>query len=215
MKFHIFLLLGCILVLSCNRRPVVAPKPCCAKEDAAAVSLLTTRLSGDASVYQLPGLWTDQHNHSLSLWDLKGKVQVVAMVFTHCRYACPRLVADMKAIQRALPTAEKNEVGFVLVSFDVQRDDPVQMSRFAGQQQLDDHWVLLHGNAGQVRELSMALNVRYQRLANGDFSHSNAIYILDRRGGIRQILDGVEAQTVSAALTIKGLVQHNDQLTDR
>lgn len=188
-----------LLAISCHRETALSVPSCCAKESPAG---RPDPLAANASVYQLPGIWTDQHNHSFVLNELKGKVQVMAMIFTHCGYACPRIVQDMLAIQRALPAAEKNEVGFVLVSFDSDRDDPSQLARYAGQQGLDGQWTLLHGNASQVRELSLLLNVSYQRLTDSNFAHSNAIVILDRQGAISRTLPGLEPKTDSAVRII-------------
>jgi len=197
-----------VIALSCHKAPVSPRLSCCAKENATAASSLAGFPETNASVYQLPGEWTDAHNHSLELKELKGKVQVAAMIFTHCGYACPRLVQDMKAIEAALPDAIKNNVGFVLVSFDAERDDPAQLDRFAVQQGLNERWKLLHGGAGEIRELSMLLNVRYQQLEDGNFNHSNSIFILDKRGKIIQSLDGLEPQTALAVNTISRLVKN-------
>jgi protein SCO1/2 len=111
----------------------------------------------------------------------------------------------MKDIQDSLPEPEKKEVGYVLVSFDANRDGPAQLSLYAEQQGLNSQWVLLHGNPWQVRQLSMLLNVKYERQGNGDFSHSNALFILDRQGAIRQTLDGPGSKTALAIHTIAQL----------
>ena len=196
-----------LMVSSCQRETALNVPICCAKEKAAPAGVADL-LAANSSIYQLPGIWTDHHNHRLVLDELKGKVQVMAMVFTHCGYACPRIVQDMLAIQRSLPPAAKNEVGFVLVSFDSERDDAAQLARYAEGQGLDAHWTLLHGNTTQVRELSLLLSVRYQRLADSNYAHSNAIFVLDRQGAISGTIAGLEPRTDSAIRII-------DRLTGR
>lgn len=184
--------IGAILVTAACRRQAAPSTPlCCTKEKAVTTSPLPNPLAAGTSIYQLPGKWTDQRNHQLSLYELKGKVQVMAMIFTHCAYACPRIVQEMKTLEDSLSAAQKKDVGFVLVSFDSDRDNPAQLARFAKQEGLDSDWTLLHGSAIQVRELSLLLNVRYRRLEESDFTHSNAIIILDRQGRIRQTLEGL------------------------
>ena len=175
--------------ISCHKQAASRTPLCCAKEKAVTASLMPGRLAGNASIYQLPGVWTDQHDRTFSLDALKGKVQVVAMIFTHCGYACPRIVREMRAMEDSLSAAQKQDVGFVLVSFDAARDDPAQLAHFAEQQGLDDRWILLHGSAAQVRELSLLLNVRYQRLEDGNYIHSNTVVVLDRQGGIQKTLE--------------------------
>lgn len=206
--------------MSCHRRLVSAPVSCCPTDShvaytnanpannaagASANDNAAAPLPG-ASIYQLPGTWTDQHNHHLSLNQFKGKLQIVAMIFTHCGYACPRLVQDIKDIEDSLPASAKDKVGYVLVSFDSQKDDPAQLTRFAAQKGLGNHWELLHGDAGQVRELSMLLNIRYRQLGESNFSHTNTISILDPTGGIALSIDGLEPQTSSALETIDRLL---------
>lgn len=196
-----------VIVLSCHRKQLVTSRiSCCPEVRTTAPATAPLPSEVQSSIYQLPGTWTDQHNHEMQLNDLKGKVQVIAMIFTHCGYACPRLVQDMKAIADSLPAAEKDEVGFILVSFDSQRDDPAQLNRFASQYGLDDHWTLLHGDPGQIRELSMVLNVKYQDAGDNNYTHSNAILILDKQGSVSRSLEGLEAQTNVAHEMINQLV---------
>lgn len=161
---------------------------------------------GNMSVYQLPSTWTNQHNQPLALDQLKGKVQVMAMIYTSCGYACPRIVQDMKAIEDTLPGNIRKNVGFVLVSLDSKRDDPAQLARYARQQGLGDRWVLLHGTPGQVRELSMLLNVKYREGQDHRISHSNEILILDSAGTVRKSIGGLEPQTGEAIAMIHRLV---------
>ena len=174
-------------IMSCHRKPSLTRISCCPADNAAA--LTATAPDPNASVYQLPGTWTDQHNRTRQLKDLKGKTQIVAMIFTHCAYACPRIVQDMKNLGSSLPKVENEPTGFVLVSFDSQRDDPAQLARFAKQEGLDDRWTLLHGSSTQIRELSMLLNVKYQDAGNGNFIHSNSIRILDGDGVIERSIE--------------------------
>ncbi|HEV9038535.1 MAG TPA: SCO family protein, partial [Puia sp.] len=111
-------------------------------------------------------------------------------------------VQEMKAMEDSLSAAERRDVGFVLVSFDAERDDAAHLAQFAEQQGLDGRWVLLHGSPEQVRELSMLLEVRYKRLEDGNYTHSNVIVILDRNGGIEKTLPGLEPGKDSAVQII-------------
>ncbi|HEV2483015.1 MAG TPA: SCO family protein [Puia sp.] len=223
--FALFIPAISVIVLSCHRKQLVTSRISCCPPARTAVAAETERPAvptetslpavaaetvllpeAPSSIYQLPGKWTDEHNHGIELSQLKGKVQVMAMIFTHCAYACPRLVQDMKAIEDSLSGSEKNNVGFVLVSFDSQRDDPAQLRRFASEQGLDDHWTLLHGDPGQVRELSMLLNIKYQDAGDNNYSHSNAILILDKQGTVTRSLEGLQPQTALAGEVINQLV---------
>jgi protein SCO1/2 len=44
---------------------------------------------------------------------------------------------------------------------------------------------LFHGGANSVRELAAVLGLRYKQDENGDFDHSNVIFLLDKDGVVR------------------------------
>ena len=143
------------------------------------------------SLYQFAGKWQNQQGDTLQLSSFQGKIPVVAMVFTHCAYACGRIVGDLKNIEKQVPADKRKEVVFVLVSFDSERDKPEKLKAFAEKMELDDRWILLHGDAETVRELSMLLNVKYKRQPNGDYAHTNKVTLLDTRGLIAARLEGL------------------------
>ena len=53
--------------------------------------------AADFSVYDLEARWMDQGGRDRALRSLGGRVQVVAMVYTHCTHTCPAIVAEMQA----------------------------------------------------------------------------------------------------------------------
>ena len=140
--------------------------------------------SESESLYQTEGKWDNQYGDTISLSKLRGKIPVVSMVFTRCTFSCPRIVADLKAIERAVPADKKDKVVFVLISFDSNRDHTDQLKAFTKQMKLDGNWMILHGNEEDVRELSMLLNVKYKKQENGDFTHSSGFTLLDTKGAI-------------------------------
>lgn len=143
------------------------------------------------SIYQVPLEWHTHLGDTISLKSLEGKIPVIAMVFTHCGYACPRMVADLKNIKQQLPKAAEDEVVFVLISFDTERDNPERLRQYAQEMQLKDNWLLLHGNEEDVRTLSMLLDVQYKKQESGDFAHSNKIILLNKKGEIVEEVDGL------------------------
>lgn len=145
------------------------------------------------SLYQTAGRWDDQYGDTITLSKLKGKIPVVSMVFTRCSYACPRIVADLRAIERLIPEDKKDQVVFVLVSFDSDRDHTKELKEFAKEMKLGKNWLILHGNEEDVRELSMLLDVKYKKQPNGDFTHSSGVTLLNTKGAIAVQSDGLKA----------------------
>lgn len=157
------------------------------------------------SLYQLTDTFQTQDNKKVTLSFFKGKPIVVGMIFTHCTYACPRLTADIKNIEQDLKT-ENGKVNFLLVSFDSERDFPEQLKKFATSEGLDDNWTLLHGNESAVRTLSVLLNVQFQKDAEGNFSHSNVISVLDKKGDLVFQKEGLNADHAVTVSTIQNLL---------
>ncbi|HEY0897523.1 MAG TPA: SCO family protein [Sphingobacteriaceae bacterium] len=147
----------------------------------------------EESIYLAEGKWDNQNGDTLQLADFKGKIPVVSMVFTKCTFACPRIVGDMQAIEKQVPADKKDQVVFVLVSFDSDRDHTGELKQFTRQMNLGDNWQVLHGDEESVRELSMLLDVKYKKQDNGDFSHSSSIALLDTEGAIVGRVDGLGA----------------------
>lgn len=146
----------------------------------------------ERSLYQVASEWKTQDGETIALADLAGKPQFLAMAYTNCQYACPRLIADLKAIEAALPADSK--ANFVIVSIDPERDTPERLAHYASEQSLDtSRWTLLHGTPGDVLELANLLGVRYAETPSGDFTHSNIITLLDLKGEIAIQQNGLGA----------------------
>jgi protein SCO1/2 len=71
---------------------------------------------------------------------------------------------------------------------------------------LDDKWILLHGSEQTVRTLSVLLNVQFEKDAEGDFSHSNVISVLDKNGALAFQKEGLEADQKETVDKIKELI---------
>jgi protein SCO1 len=159
--------------------------------------------SGDRfSVYALQEeRWRNRRGDERALGLLAGRVQVVAMVYTHCHHTCPQIVADMKLLETEL-AATGTDAGFVLVSLDPERDTPEQLHRFAEALRLDpERWTLLTGTDGGTRALAALLNVRYRAEAEREIAHTNQLTVLDAEGRIvhqRPSLDEDLAATLAA-----------------
>jgi protein SCO1 len=160
------------------------------------------------SVYLLESEWKDQDARARKLSSLSGKVQVVALVYTHCGYACPRIVADLKRIEGEVAAAHPGRVGFVLVSIDPERDTPERLRSFAEGSRLDPaRWTLLNGSDAQVLELAALLGVKYRRESAADFSHSNVITVLDPHGVVVHQQLGLGADPEKTLSVIRRLAE--------
>lgn len=161
-----------------------------------------TAVSG-SSIYQFDSTWIDQKKRTLKLPELQGKPRLVAMLFTKCETACPLIVQDVKAIAKELEAHRAGAVGVTLFSLDAIRETPETLAAFAEKRKLPSEWILVKSNAGAVAELAAALGVRYKRLGNGDFIHSNTIYFLNAKGEVTTQKDGLNTPSAQFLKTIK------------
>jgi protein SCO1 len=138
----------------------------------------------DDSVYQLNSKWLDQDSKAIQLSDFGGKTQLVSMIYTHCLHTCPTIVSTMQAVELYLAKAGLQDVGFILVSLTPDSDTPEVLKAFAETRKLDlNKWRLLSGSDDSVRELAMAMDIKYQAIGD-EVNHANLITVLDGEGRI-------------------------------
>ncbi len=190
----------CLLMALSLASPLVAEDttptelpPCCRNK------LKLNPPVSDASIYQLESKWTSDVGSEIQLRVLQGKPQVLVMFYASCQWACPLLVHDLKQIETALPEQLRDEVEFVLVSFDSKRDTVEALHAYRKAQELSTrNWTLLRGNPDDVRELAAVLGVNYREDLLGQFAHSNVITILNRDGEIARQIEGLNRGPAAA-----------------
>ncbi|SFW61042.1 SCO family protein [Chitinophaga sancti] len=160
-----------------------------------------TKIS-DKSIFNLTSTWHTEEGKSIQLKDLKGKVLVMVMIYTSCKVACPRLVADMQDIRKKVGSNDK--VQYVLVSIDPETDTPQRLKAFAISKEMDgDEWTFLQGNPETVREFANVLSVKYKEISPMDFSHSNIISVFSSGGDLLHQQEGLgvnNKETIAAIL---------------
>lgn len=163
----------------------------------------------DASLYHLDEEWETQAEDKVTLADLRGKVQMISMIYTLCDGACPRIVADMKMLKDEFEEAggDGSDMEFVLVTMDPDHDTPEVLREFAEEQNLDSKWTLLRGSDDQTREFAAVINSKYKKLEDSEhFTHSNLITILDRDGVVMHQQEGLGMPTDKGVEVLKELL---------
>jgi protein SCO1/2 len=164
----------------------------------------------DLSVYNLPSKWTSQNGENLEMKDLKGKVLVMVMIYTSCKSACPRLVADMRNIEQRLPENIKENVKLVLVSIDPAVDTPKRLKAFAIENKMEgNQWLFLRSSEENTREFAAVLAVNYKKISPLDFSHSNIISVFNADG---ELVYQQEGLGVNSDETIKKITEEAEKL---
>ncbi len=146
----------------------------------------------EESIFNLTSTWKTQDDKIIEIKDFKGKVSVIVMIYTSCKAACPRLVADMRDIESKIPVGKLNDINFILVSIDPEVDTPARLKVFAKDNFMDaPHWTFLQGTTNTVQEFANVLAVKYKKIAPLDFSHSNIISVFNKEGELVHQQEGL------------------------
>ncbi|MBE2286066.1 MAG: SUMF1/EgtB/PvdO family nonheme iron enzyme [Prosthecobacter sp.] len=158
------------------------------------------------TIYDLPGTWRTQDDKPLTLDQLRGRPRVVTMGFTLCKFACPRIIGDMKRIEAALG-ADAEKAGFVFFSFDTAADNPAQMKKAAAEQQLDlGRWTFAISDDETIRQLAVTLQFKFATV-EGFLTHSNLIAVLDADGKVVHREESLGADIAPSIAALKKLLQ--------
>ena len=90
----------------------------------------------------------DQHGKSLRFYTdvLKDRVVLINVIFTNCEDACPLITQHLIRTRDKLAPVIEDDVWFISISTDPDRDDPEALRKFMKQQRVDDpRWVFLTG----------------------------------------------------------------------
>ncbi len=144
----------------------------------------------EMSLFHLDEAWKNEESVEFRFDQLAGKPALLIMAYTSCQHTCPIIISKVLKIWDDISENQKNQIHLVLVSFDSERDTPENLKKYKKKRGLSDQWILLNGDAKKVRKLAVTLGVSYKPDGQGDFSHSNVISLIDKKGiVVNQIMD--------------------------
>lgn len=201
-RMMVFWALACACASSV---PLTAPQEVAAPESAPRPGgLLTDPLPTD-SVYQLQTALVDQHGALTALDVHRGHPVILSMFYASCPTACPMLIEDVRALERSLSEAEREDLRVVLVSLDPERDTPEMLAEVVVRHGVDDaRWTLVRPGVEDVRAIAAALGIRYRATSNGEMNHTSLLTLLDVNGRPVARLEGLkrDAQPLRDALVL-------------
>lgn len=180
------LILACVLAATWAAPTLVHAQHCHGEASPEAAS------HSETSLFQLQDAFERHDGATVLLEQLQGTPTVVVMFYGSCRTACPILFADVQRLEALLYEADAPAVRFVMASLDPERDTVPALATMAETYGLrEDAWWLLRGSATSTLELAAALGVRFRRLEDGTFSHSNLITLLNSEGEVVMQVEGL------------------------
>jgi len=164
-------------------------------------------LPGD-SAYNLALPLVDQDGKPFAFADGRGRVRIVSMFYTSCKYVCPLIIDTLLKTERELAPDQRADLDVLLVSLDPDNDTPDALKRVADKRHLDGRrWLLARAEKPGVRRLAAVLGIQYKQIENKEFSHSSALVLLDAEGRIvarSDRLGEADAEFVAAARRLLG-----------
>jgi protein SCO1/2 len=142
------------------------------------------------------------------------KVTVIGYIYTHCPDICPLTTNNMRLIQEELKEQGLNDqVQFITVSFDPERDTPSVLKDYARVRNLDlANWTLLTGEEKIVEEVLRqdgviaAVSDSSKKTGSYYIAHTDRISLMDDKKKIRAHYKGSEASINKVIEDIKLLI---------
>ena len=132
--------------------------------------------------------------------NIKGHITVLGFIYTHCPDICPMTTHNMYLTEKELKKNGIDDVKFVALSFDPDRDSPEVLKKFAKVRELDfKSWTLLTGKKNTVNELLKRFDVKAIKTdesvdeeGNSEYSmmHTDRISLIDENGRLRKNYKG-------------------------
>lgn len=132
----------------------------------------------------------DQNGKTVSLAQFQGRPVVVTFLYTHCPDICPLIAEKLHIVAQSLGK-DAGRVAILAVSMDPKGDTQAAALNFTKVHKLTlDAWHYLIGTHEQLSPIWSAYSVDAQAATSaGSVSHSTAIYVIDKQGRERVLLD--------------------------
>jgi protein SCO1/2 len=125
-----------------------------------------------------------------------GSTTVMGFIYTHCPDICPMTTHNMFLTEMKLKKEEIEDIKFVALSFDPERDKPSVLKKFAEIRDIDfKNWVLITGERSITYDLLRRFDVRAIATDSvfyddGEISysmmHTDRISLIDKEGKLRK-----------------------------
>lgn len=135
----------------------------------------------------------------LSLSDLRGKVTLLFFGYTHCPDVCPLTMGEYKRIKAALGD-QADEVNFLMISVDGERDTPEHLNRYIGS--FDEDFLGMTGTEDDLKRIGTDYGLFFQANTeegeNYTVDHTASMFMVDQEGYLRTIFTfGTEPDVIT------------------
>src|SRR5687767_5368910 len=154
--------------------------------------------------YIQPFSFINQDGKTVTEKDMAGKVYVAEYFFTSCRGICPRMNQNMRKVYDQF----SNEKDFMILSHtsDPETDSAAQLKKYADSLGINtDRWMFLTGRKDSLytmARVSYTIDdpVNNLKSIDDDFLHTQFWALVDRKGDVKKIYDGLEEDDIQLLL---------------
>lgn len=147
---------------------------------------------------------TDSTGRSVSRNDLDGKILAVSFLFTSCSLTCPEVTRRMAEIQRL--TTNQTDVRLLSITVDPRSDTPPVLAKWGEHYGAEtNRWLMLTGDKlvlyQLIGESFLATDAGDPfNYMPGNFTGTERIAVVDKRGRVRVYFDGLRKETSAAVV---------------
>ena len=112
----------------------------------------------------------------------------------NCRMTCPRIVADLKRLDREIKGSRKG-LRFLLFLFDDARKKPAAVRAFTARYKITEpHWRVLTAAPDSLKRLTSKLGVRFNQDKRNKYAyiHTNYFAIIAASGALKREIRGLQ-----------------------
>lgn len=146
---------------------------------------------------------------------IKGHITVIGFIYTHCPDICPMTTHNMYLTEKKLSEEGIDDVKFVALSFDPERDAPEVLQKFAEIRDINyKNWILLTGDSSVIEDLLKRFDVRSIKtdeyydedgILNYSMMHTDRISLIDENGFLKKNYKGSTLNREEIIKDIKSL----------
>ena len=132
----------------------------------------------------------DTQGSTVRLSDYRGRVVLLAFVFTSCPGVCPLISRQMSALQAGLKEAGLfgKQANLLSVTVDPETDTAKVLAEYAQKFDADPAgWRFLRETPAKTKPVLKAYDEWTKLLSKGELDHPARVYLIDQKGNIREI----------------------------
>lgn len=134
----------------------------------------------------------DSKERKYSISEFEDKYVFITFLYTSCTTVCPELEYNMSQVYHKIPPKYVGEeIVFLSISFDPERDTPATLEKYRGYFKSDgETWRMARiPNQAELKSLLDSFGVIVIPDESGTFAHNSAFYLVDKQGSLIDVMD--------------------------